>query len=359
MAGTSGPVQTMVWDKVRLRLLDQRQLPARVEMVECETAEAVAEAIRSMVVRGAPAIGAAAAFGLALGARAIQEPTPEAFWHKLQAVADMLAQTRPTAVNLFWAIQRMMDKARRLLPQGVAAVVAGLEAEAEAIAQEDVAVNRMIGQAGAEVIRDGDGVLTICNTGSLATVGYGTALGVIRAAWEQGKQIHVYACETRPVLQGARLTAWELLQEGIPSTLITDNMAGYVMQQGRVQVVIVGADRVVANGDFANKIGTYSLAVLAHAHGIPFYTAAPLSTVDLSIPSGEAIPIEERDPAEVTHVFGTPVAPAGVKVLNPAFDVTPHRYLSGIITEKGIVRPPFEENLRRLKESPQSFPSTL
>ena len=334
-----------------MSLIDQRKLPTAFEIVTCRTAEEVADAIRSMVVRGAPAIGATAAYGIAIGARRLAlERGEEGFWSGFDELCRMMAGTRPTAVNLFWAIDRMKKRANELRPGGIDAVVRGLEEEAHRIAQEDVEVNRRIGEHGAAVIADGDGVLTHCNTGSLATVEYGTALGVIRAACEQGKRVHVYADETRPFLQGARLTAWELMQDGIPVTLITDNMAGYVMRAGRVQVVIVGADRIAKNGDVVNKIGTYSVALLAKAHGIPFYVAAPLSTIDLSVPSGDAVTIEERDPREVTHVFGVQVAPEGVSVLNPAFDVTPAELVAGIITEKGIARPPYEESLSRLFE---------
>lgn len=365
--GSRGPanVATLRWENGALVLIDQRKLPTAFELVVCRTAEEVADAIRSMVVRGAPAIGAAAAYGVAIGARRLaeevgaaegaaggrgQERAEAAFWKGFEEVCALMAGTRPTAVNLFWAIERMKKRAEELKPQGIAAVVQGLEAEAHRIAEEDVATNRRIGAHGASIIADGDGVLTHCNTGSLATVGYGTALGVIRAAHEQGKRVHVYVDETRPFLQGARLTAWELMQDGIPVTLITDNMAGFVMRQGRVQVVIVGADRIARNGDVVNKIGTYSVALLAKAHGIPFYVAAPLSTIDLSVPSGDAVTIEERDPKEVTHVFGVQVAPDGVQVFNPAFDVTPAELVAGIITEKGIARPPYEESLQRLFE---------
>ena len=355
-------VATLHWDGEALRLIDQRKLPVSVEFVECRTAEDVADAIRHMVVRGAPAIGAAAAYGIAIGARRLAgDPhdraplagdDPGAFWRGFESLCSHMAATRPTAVNLFWAIERMKGRAEELRSRGAGLdeIVRELEREADAIAEEDVAVNRLIGTHGAEVIADGDGVLTHCNTGSLATVEYGTALGVIRAAHEQGKRIRVYADETRPFLQGARLTAWELMQDGIPVTLIADNMAGYVMQKGMVQVVIVGADRIAANGDVVNKIGTYSVALLARAHGIPFYAAVPLSTIDLGVESGDAVTIEERDPKEVTHVFGVQVAPDGVDVFNPAFDVTPAEYVTGIITEKGIVRPPYRENLRRLFE---------
>lgn len=331
-----------------LRLIDQRRLPTSVEFLECRTSDEVADAIRKMAVRGAPAIGAAAAFGLVLGAREAASAVGTDFREAFEAACRRMAGTRPTAVNLFWAIDRMQRRFEALLPQGVQAVVAGLEAEALAIAEEDVAINRCIGRNGAAVIRGGDGILTHCNTGSLATAEYGTALGVIRAAHEEGKGIHVYVDETRPFLQGARLTLWELMQEGIPATLITDNMAGYVMKKGLVQVVVVGADRVAGNGDVVNKIGTYSVAVLARAHRIPFYVAAPLSTVDLGMARGDDVPIEERDPSEVTHLFGVQVAPEGADVLNPAFDVTPSELVTGIITERGIARPPYHRSLPAL-----------
>lgn len=338
----------MVWEKPVLRLVDQRWLPDRVEMLVCRTPEDVADAIRSLAVRGAPAIGAAAAFGLAMGAAYIDTADPQRFRRRLQEVADLLGATRPTAVNLFWALRRMLARADELLAQGVSATVAGLEKEAEAIAWEDAEINRRIGELGASLVQDGDGLLTYCNTGALATVAYGTALGVVRAAHGRGTALRVYVCETRPVLQGARLTAWELVQEGIPAVLMTDNMAGHLMQRGLVQRVIVGADRIAANGDVANKIGTYALAVLARAHDIPFYVAAPLSTIDVATPSGAHIPIEERDPHEVTHLHGVPTAPEGISVMNPAFDVTPHSYITGIITERGIVGPPYDSHFTRL-----------
>lgn len=336
-------VKTLEWRDWTLYLLDQRKLPVTVEMVACRTVEDVARAIETMVVRGAPAIGAAAAFGVALGARAAQ-------WDDArQAVAEAcrrLGRTRPTAVNLFWALRRMQERADELARRPGADLAAGLEAEALAIHDEDIAQNRRIGEHGAALLPPKAGLLTHCNAGALATVDYGTALAVVRMAREVGKEVHVYADETRPFLQGARLTAWELKEDGIPVTLITDNMAAHVMSKGLVDVVIVGADRVAANGDVANKIGTYGVAILAKEHGLPFYVAAPWSTVDLSLPDGSAIPIEERSPEEVTHVFGQRVAPEGVAVLNPAFDVTPHRYISGIITEYGVLRPPFDEALR-------------
>lgn len=348
-------LQAIRWERPVLYLLDQRRLPAVCESIACRTPADVADAIRTMAVRGAPAIGAAAAYGIAMAAWQLASGRPTAeFWAGIQAVAQEMKATRPTAVNLFWAVDRMLRRAEAELARGPRAVAAALEAEAEAILREDVETNRRIGAAGAALVPSGAGVLTHCNTGSLATAGYGTALGVIRAAHHQGKGIHVYVGETRPVLQGARLTAWELMQEGVPVTLITDNAAGALMSQGRIQLVIVGADRVTANGDVVNKIGTYSLAVLARAHGIPFYVAAPLSTVDLSTATGADVPIEERSPREVTHIGETPIAPAGVNVVNPAFDVTPARLVSGLITEKGIVRPPYSEALARLKAPQES-----
>lgn len=349
----SGRFQAIRWERPVLYLLDQRRLPAACESVACRTPSEVADAIRTMVVRGAPAIGAAAAYGIAMAAWQLADGrAPAEFWQGLRAVAAEMRATRPTAVNLFWAVDRVLRRAEAELARGgPRAVAEALEAEAEAIFREDVETNRRIGAAGAALVPAGAGVLTHCNTGSLATAGYGTALGVIRAAHEQGKGIHVYAGETRPVLQGARLTAWELQQEGVPVTLITDNAAGALMSQGRIHLVIVGADRVTANGDVVNKIGTYSLAVLAQAHGIPFYVAVPLSTIDLNTATGADVPIEERNPREVTHIGEIPIAPAGVNVVNPAFDVTPARLVSALITEKGVVRPPYPEALARLKEA--------
>ncbi len=337
-------VKTLEWRDGALYLLDQRRLPTAVETVACRTVEEVARAIETMVVRGAPAIGAAAAFGVVLGTRG----GIEAGGDLLQAVAEAcqrLGRTRPTAVNLFWALRRMQGRANQLACRPPAELAAGLEAEALAIYQEDIAQNRKIGEYGAALVPPKAGLLTHCNAGALATVDYGTALAVVRSARESGKEVQVYADETRPFLQGARLTAWELMEDGIPVTLLTDNMAAYAMGKGLIDLVVVGADRVAANGDVANKIGTYGVAILAREHGIPFYVAAPFSTVDLAIPDGTAIPIEERPPEEVTHLFGQRVAPEGVPVLNPAFDVTPHRYLSGIITEYGVLRPPFDPAL--------------
>ena len=333
-------VPTVEWKDGVVRLLDQSQLPDKVEFVDCRDYETVGIAIKELWVRGAPAIGIAAAMGVALGAQAVKAAEYDGFRKAVWAIADHLAATRPTAVNLFWAIDRMKRRLETLKAEPIPTIKQQLIVEAQAVLDEDIAMNKAMGRHGAAVIGDGQTILTHCNAGALATGGYGTALGVVRAAWEEGKKIRVVADETRPVLQGARLTAWELMQDGIPVTLITDNMAGALMQQGRIHVCVVGADRITANGDVANKIGTYSVAVLAHAHGIPFYVAAPSSTIDLSMPSGDKIPIEQRDPREVTHVRGkSPIAPDGVEVFNPAFDVTPARLITGIITEKGIFKP--------------------
>lgn len=324
-------MNALEWTGRSLRLLDQTKLPRAIVWLDCQTHQDVARAIADMVVRGAPAIGAAAAYGLVLAAQA--NPALES----LQQAAVELGNTRPTAVNLRWALQRML-RAADLATDHLAAV---LEAEANRLAEEDVAVNRAIGRHGAELVPAEARILTHCNAGALATVGYGTALGVIRAAVEQGKRVEVFADETRPYLQGSRLTVFELMQDQIPVTLLTDSMAGFLMAQGRVDLVVVGADRVTQNGDVANKIGTYSLAVLAKEHGIPFYVACPLSTLDLSLPSGDQIPIEERSASEVTGVGGLQLAPDGVKVWNPAFDVTPHRLVTALITERGVIRPPY------------------
>ena len=333
-------VPTVEWKDGVVRILDQSRLPDKVEFVECRDYETVGIAIKELWVRGAPAIGIAAAMGVALGAQAVKAVEFDAFRKAVWAVADHLAATRPTAVNLFWAIDRMKRRLDALQAESIPAIKQKLIVEAQAVLEEDIAMNKAMGKHGAAVIGDGQTILTHCNAGALATGGYGTALGVVRAAWDAGKKIRVVADETRPVLQGARLTAWELMQDGIPVTLITDNMAGALMQQGRIHVCVVGADRITANGDVANKIGTYSVAVLAHAHGIPFYVAAPSSTIDLSMASGAQIPIEQRDPREVTHMRDkTVIAPDGVEVLNPAFDVTPARLITGIITEKGIFKP--------------------
>lgn len=347
-------IPTMKLNGEVLELLDQRRLPGETVILQCRDYRQVADAIREMAVRGAPAIGVAAAFGLYLGAMEIAARglAGEALQQALEGVADELRRTRPTAVNLFWALERMLRVARENEGLPLPELVERLKQEAQAILDEDVELNRAIGLYGQELIRDGDSVLTHCNAGALATAGYGTALGVIRAAHQRGKRVHVYVDETRPLLQGARLTAWEMMQEGVPATLITDSMAGYLMQQGRVNLVLVGADRIAANGDVANKIGTYSLAVLAAAHGISFYVAAPYSTIDLSTPTGRDIAIEERRPEEVTRVAGVKVAPEGIGVANPAFDVTPARYVTAIITDRGIARPPYEDSLPRIMGQP-------
>ena len=329
-------------------MVDQRKLPAQEIYVRCRTAPEVAKAIRTMVIRGAPAIGVAAAYGIALGMKRSTAKGTRQFAVDFQKTCDLMAGTRPTAVNLFWAIDRM----KRTFAEGAQAgesteeLVLRLEREAKAIHDEDVANCRAMGGHGAQVVPDGARVLTHCNAGALATAGYGSALGVIRAAVEQGKRIAVFADETRPFLQGARLTAWELVRDGINTTVITESMAGPLMRAGEIDLVVVGADRIAANGDTANKIGTYGVALLAAAHGIPFYVAAPSSTFDLSLPTGDGIPIEQRDPREVTHGFGRQTAPEGVAVYNPAFDVTPARLIAGLITEKGLIQPVTPEAIR-------------
>ncbi|PKN12804.1 MAG: S-methyl-5-thioribose-1-phosphate isomerase [Deltaproteobacteria bacterium HGW-Deltaproteobacteria-4] len=325
-----------------LLLIDQRLLPNQEVWLSYKDAEGVAEAIRSMVVRGAPAIGVTAAYGAAFGADAIYAVDFIEFFEEFNDVCDLLAATRPTAVNLCWALERMKTCARAHADLPGSELKAALFAEAHAIAAEDEILNRAMGAHGQELIPDGSRILTHCNAGALATGGFGTALGVIRAAVEAGKSVSVIADETRPWLQGARLTAWELMQDGIPVTLICDNMAGYLMSKGEIDCVIVGADRIAANGDTANKIGTYSVAILAKEHDIPFYVAAPLSTIDRSLSDGSLIPIEERSPDEVTHCGGHPIAPAGVTVCNPAFDITPARYISAIITERGVATADFQ-----------------
>lgn len=333
-------VPTVEWKQGAVRLLDQSKLPGAVEFLDCRDYATVADAIRTLKVRGAPAIGVTAAMGVALGAQTITATVYPTFLQAVLKICDELAGTRPTAVNLFWAIERMKRKLESLRTQPVASIKQALILESQAILEEDIALCKTMGRHGAELIRDGETVLTHCNAGSLATAGYGTALGVIRAAYEQGKKINVIADETRPVLQGARLTAWELMQDQIPVTLITDNMAGSLMRQGKIHLCVVGADRIAANGDVANKIGTYSVAVLAKAHNIPFYVAAPYSTIDLNARSGDEIPIEQRNPSEVTTIHGShPVAPKDVSVYNPAFDVTPAELITGIITERGIFKP--------------------
>jgi methylthioribose-1-phosphate isomerase len=337
--------ETIQWIDNRVVMIDQTRLPLEETFVTCETYQEVATAIRDMVIRGAPAIGVAAAMGVALG---VLHASGETMDSEMATICDTLARTRPTAVNLFWAIERMKKVYASLHGRPLAEIRRGLIEEAQLVREEDIAINRAIGRNGAALVPDRKTVLTHCNAGALATAGYGTALGVIRAAIESGKQVDVFADETRPFLQGARLTVWELQQDGIPTTLITDNMAGHFLKSGRIGCVVVGADRIAANGDVANKVGTYPLSVLARENGVPFFVAAPISTLDLTLASGDLIPIEQRSPAEVTHVFGHPVAPPGVQVQNPAFDVTPSRYVTAIITEKGVARAPYEDSLRGL-----------
>ena len=340
-------MRSVEWDDGAVKMIDQRALPWNLEYVRLDTVEAVAESIGNMTVRGAPAIGASAAFGMALAARQSEATSVEKMVDDLRRWGDLLNAARPTAVNLAWAVQRLLDVAESGEFNHVDALREALLLAAQQIADDDVAINRRMGSWGAALIDQGATVLHHCNTGALATVDYGTALGVIRAAHEAGKDFHVLLDETRPRLQGSRLSAWELEQLGISYDIIPDTAAGYYMQSGEVNVILVGADRVTANGDFANKIGTYQLAIMAAAHGIPFYSVAPTSTIDLSLATGADIPIELRDPAEVTTPYGNPIVPAHFKARNPAFDVTPHRYLSGIVTENGIARPPYIETLRR------------
>jgi len=344
-------MRTIEWCDGAVRLIDQRRLPHEEIWHTYGSYQGVARAIVEMQIRGAPAIGAAAAYGVALAALASPAQTPAALQADLDEALRVLAATRPTAVNLFWALERMRTVAQAALASGVDVARAALVAEARAIADEDVETNRRMAEFGAALIADGMSLLTHCNAGALATVDIGTTLGVIHAAHEAGKRIHVYVDETRPFLQGARLTAWELMRWGVPLTLITDNMAGHFISRGKVNLVMTGADRIAANGDTANKIGTYTLGVLAHENGVPLYIVAPTTTIDLGIATGADIPIEERSPREVTHICDVPIAPAGVPVANPAFDVTPHRLLAGIITEKGVVYPPFFRTLPNLKAS--------
>jgi methylthioribose-1-phosphate isomerase len=349
-------IKTLSWTDDGVVMIDQRRLPTEELYPLFRTHEEVAQAIKEMVVRGAPAIGVAAAMGIALGARNITVDEMDAFDRQFDQICELMASTRPTAVNLFWAIERMRSLYRHLKREGkgLPEIKQRLIHEANYMLDEDIDINRRMGAHGAELLKDGATVLTHCNAGALATAGYGTALGVIRAAVEQGKRVAVFADETRPFLQGARLTAWELQQDGIPVTLITDSMAGHFMKLGQVDCVVVGADRIAGNGDVANKIGTYTVAVLANANNIPFYVAAPISTLDLSLESGDQIPIEERSESEVTQVHGTRVAPHGIRIANPAFDVTPHRYVTAIITERGIAREPYESSLRRLAQEASS-----
>jgi methylthioribose-1-phosphate isomerase len=341
-------IKPILFQNGTLKMIDQRLLPSQELWLEYHDHRSVADAIQTMVVRGAPAIGVAAAFGAAFGARDILADDFDTFYSQFEKVCAHLAATRPTAVNLFWALDRMKETARAHRNLPLPQLSKCLLAEAQSIAEEDERINRAMGRYGEAFISEGARVLTHCNAGALATGGYGTALGVIRAAVEAGKKVAVFADETRPFLQGSRLTAWELMKDNIPVTLICDNMAGYLMSKGEIDCVIVGADRIAANGDTANKIGTYTVAVLAREHGLPFYVAAPLSTIDLAIPDGSTIPIEERDSREVTHSGERNLAPEGVVVRNPAFDVTPARLITAIITDKGVVQGDYLKGLRAL-----------
>jgi methylthioribose-1-phosphate isomerase len=352
--------KTIEWTGEGVRMIDQTLLPGEEVYNTYRTYPEVAEAIRSMVIRGAPAIGVAAAMGVALGVKNSRAKTIVELRSEFETIADTISKTRPTAVNLFWAVKRMRGVFEKALAgagsdaEKIKRAKTLLEEEGQRVLAEDIAVNEAMGRHGAALLKDSSTVLTHCNAGALATGGYGTALGVIRAAVEEGKKLNVFADETRPFLQGARLTAWELAKDGIPVTVITDNMAGHFMKQSKIQAVIVGADRIAANGDVANKIGTYTVAVLARENQIPFYVAAPLSTIDLSLASGDEIPIEERSPEEVTHWRGIQTAPENVSARHPAFDVTPHRYVTAIITERGIARDPYTESLKALFEGPNA-----
>jgi methylthioribose-1-phosphate isomerase len=344
-------IPTLAWTPEGVRFIDQTKLPLEESYVLATTYEQVADVIVTMVVRGAPAIGVSAAYGIALGVQQTRANTASEFAPEFSAICERLAGTRPTAVNLFWAIDRMKRLFQKLLANDapIADIQSKLLTEAHAMYEEDIAACKTMGAFGGALLPEEGGVLTHCNAGALATCGYGTALGVIRSAVEQGKRIHVYADETRPFLQGARLTAWELMADGIPTTVICDNMAASLMRAGRIHAVVVGADRIAANGDFANKIGTYNVAILAKEHRIPFYCAAPWSTIDTATPTGDAIPIEERSPVEVTHHGGKQLTPHGVGICNPAFDVTPAKYVTAIITERGVLRAPYTESLKEME----------
>ena len=341
-------IQTLEWTKSGVVFIDQTKLPTEEVYVTCGTHQEVADAIRNMIVRGAPAIGVAAAMGIALGVQKSKAKNLGDLQKEFSAICENMGQTRPTAVNLFWAIRRMTGKFDSLHDKPIPQIQEALIEEGQRMHAEDIAANQAMGRHGATLMPASGGVLTHCNAGALATAGYGTALGVIRAAIEAGKKITVYADETRPFLQGARLTAWELMKDGIPTTVISDNMAGVMMQKGKVGAIVVGADRIAANGDVANKVGTYTVAVLAKENNIPFYVAAPLSTVDLAASDGSKIPIEQRNKREVTHIGGKQMTPDGVGIENPAFDVTPAKYVTAIITEKGIARAPYTESLESL-----------
>ena len=343
-------IQTLEWTDKGVRFLDQTKLPTEEIYVTAATYQQVADAIRTMVVRGAPAIGVAAGMGIALGVKNSKAETVGDLKKDFDQICSAIGETRPTAVNLFWAIRRMQEKFEMLRIRPISQIKQAMVEEAQRMHAEDIAANQAMGRHGATLMPASGGVLTHCNAGALATAGYGTALGVIRAAVEQGKKIHVYADETRPFLQGSRLTAWELMKDGIPTTVISDNMAGAMMSYGKIGAIVVGADRIAANGDVANKIGTYTVAVLAKEHGIPFYVAAPISTVDLATSDGSGIPIENRNAKEVSHIAGKQMVPDGVEIENPAFDVTPAKYVTAIITERGIARAPYQDSLRRLAE---------
>jgi methylthioribose-1-phosphate isomerase len=347
-------IKTIIWKNNTAVLIDQNALPLVERYVVCKSYQEIISTIKDLTVRGAPAIGVAAAMGAALGALRLPPLSPKEFRKKFFAICDEIAQARPTARNLFWALERMKKVVDRTSEANQKHLVKELINEAKLVCSQDIEINRRMGKCGSKLFADGDNILTHCNAGALATAGYGTALGVIRAACEQGKKLHVYVDETRPILQGARLTAWELKKEKIPFTLITDNMAGFLMRQGKIDKIIVGADRIAANGDTANKIGTYSLAVLAYAHGVPIYIAAPLSTIDVSLKTGAAIPIEERKSEEVTHFKGVRNAPEGSKVYNPAFDVTPGKLITAIITEKGILKKPYRASIASLHKGKKS-----
>ena len=343
-------IHTLEWTDNGVRFLDQTKLPTEESYVTAATYQQVADAIRTMIVRGAPAIGVAAAMGIALGVKDSKAETAGDLKRDFDQICAAIGETRPTAVNLFWAIRRMREKFEMLRIRPMPQIREAMVEEAQRMHAEDIAANQAMGRHGATLMPNSGGVLTHCNAGAPATAGYGTALGVIRAAVEQGKKIHVYADETRPFLQGSRLTAWELMKDGIPTTVISDNMAGAMMSHGKIEAIVVGSDRIAANGDVANKIGTYTVAVLAKEHGIPFYVAAPTSTVDLATADGSGIPIENRNVKEVSHIAGKQMVPDGVEIENPAFDVTPAKYVAAIITERGIARAPYEESLRKLAE---------
>lgn len=341
-------MKTIEWKNGKVVLIDQRKLPTKFELVECFTCSDVVEAIKKMKIRGAPAIGVAASFGMSLAAFRSDATRFEDFLKDMETAKNSLAASRPTAVNLTWALNRIMNIICIKNSMDLNRIKASILKEAQNITREDIEINKTIGKYGASFIKDGDNILTHCNAGALATAGFGTALGVIRSAYYDGKKIHVFVDETRPFLQGARLTAWELMLEKIPFTLITDSMAGFIMSKNKIDLIVVGADRIAANGDIANKIGTYSLSILAKENNIPFYVAAPMSTIDVSLKYGNEIPIEERPSVEITHFLGNPVAPKGTKTYNPAFDITSNRHVTAIITEKGIIRKPYKKNIKEL-----------